>query len=108
MGVERFLVPVGQDLVIRVELRKKSGRLAGFVCQLEADDGEDVVPVVRYDTSHGYLHVHKYWLSEEREVKDMEDRNHPATDYTTQLDEALDNLVEHHVDYVARMKRAGK
>ncbi len=107
MHVEQFLVPVGQDLVIRVELRKQAGRLAGFVCQLEADDGEHVVPVVRYDTSHGHLHVHKYWLSEEREVKDMEDPDSPAIDYTTHLDEALDDLVENHHDYVARVKRAG-
>lgn len=108
MRTERFLVPVGQDLVIRVELRKQAGRLAGFVCQLEADDGAQVVPVVRYDTSHGRLHVHKFWLPDEKAMKDLEDPDDAATDYTAHLDQALEDLVDHHGTYVARMKRAGK
>ena len=49
------------DVVLRVE----AGAVIGFSINLSVWIDDDYHDVIRYDTAHGYLHVHRFWESVE-------------------------------------------
>ena len=65
--------------VIRYRIRTVRGQVVDFVIQYEALIAQQLVPVVRYDASHGRGHrdildargetVDKYWLPEHMDFK---------------------------------------
>ena len=49
------------DVILQVE----AGRVLGFSVNLSVRIDDDYHDVIRYDTAHGYLHVHRFWESVE-------------------------------------------
>ena len=49
------------DVVLKVE----AGVVTGFSVNLSYREGEEYHEVIRYDTAHGYVHVHRFWESDE-------------------------------------------
>lgn len=47
------------DVVLEVE----KGIVIGFSVNLSYREGEEYRKVIRYDTAHGYVHVHRFWES---------------------------------------------
>ena len=104
--VTDYRVPLeGEQDFLRVHLVILEGRVIALVIQYEAVIRDQVVPVVRYDTSHGYLHRHRFWLPEGRQTDDMEDPGRPAADYTTQVNLIRNDLVQNWQQYRAKMSR---
>jgi hypothetical protein len=64
---KEFLIPLSTDDRIRVRLILQNGDPVEMVVQLETLVGDQWQPVRRYDTVHGYLHVHSAPWDEERD-----------------------------------------
>lgn len=95
----------GEDDFVRVHLAILEGRVIGLVIRYEAYIDNALVPIVRYDTSHGYLHRHRFWLPDGQQTDDLEDPQSPAADYTTQVSLARADLEANWKSY---RKRAAK
>lgn len=68
MPAKRFIYPVLSDTFIRREQVIERGRVRKFVVQLEIEPsiGIKARPVIRYDTSHGFVHIDRYNLKGEQ------------------------------------------
>lgn len=65
MQEEEFFITLSAEDQIRVRMRRQQGDLVEITVQLETIIAEKWTPVRRYDTAHGYLHVHSApWDSE--------------------------------------------
>ena len=64
MRLVEFRRYLSHDNALRVSFELEHGRVVGFSVQLECRFGDDEwVPVVRYDTAHGFAHcdrLHPY------------------------------------------------
>ena len=56
MSDTEFLIPYDVDVRVRHTHLTIQGRIVSFVVQLEIRIGDQWVPVVRYDTAHGFAH----------------------------------------------------
>lgn len=80
------------------------GALVGFTANYRARTGGRWVEVVRYDTDHGHLHLHRFWRTGTHEVEELEAPGHPTDDYTDDLEEAERDLVENRRRYREKME----
>ncbi|HLC15676.1 MAG TPA: hypothetical protein VJL89_05565, partial [Thermodesulfovibrionia bacterium] len=48
-----------EDNALRVRFEIDKGRVSQFVVQLECTFDDEWIPVVRYDTAHGFAHCDK-------------------------------------------------
>ena len=84
---------------LRVMFETERGQVVRFVAQLECqfvEDGE-WIPVVRYDTAHGYFHrdvLHPHRKEEKTRM--------PAQDYNEALTLAMDDLVKKRFEFRRR------
>lgn len=105
--VTDYRVPLeGDEDFLRVHLVILEGRVIGLVIQYEAIIDDELVEIVRYDTSHGFLHRHRFWLQSKNQTDNLEDPSRPARDYTQQVNLARDDLVANWLSYRERMERA--
>ena len=58
MREEAFFITLSIEDQIRVRLELQHGEPIEMTIQLETLIGERWIPVRRYDTAHGYVHVH--------------------------------------------------
>jgi len=65
----------------------------------QAVEGGEWIPVVRYDTAHGYVHRDRMHPYEKEEKTQM-----PAQDYNEALTIAMDDVVNNRHDYRRRYK----
>ena len=87
------------DNALRVMFETERGQILRFVVQLECqfvEDGE-WLPVVRYDTAHGYAHRDIMHPTKEEEKTEMSVQN-----YNDALTIAMDDIVEKRYDYRRR------
>lgn len=87
------------DNALRVTFESERGQIVRFVVQLECqfmEDG-DWVPVVRYDTAHGYAHrdIMRPTAKEEKSRMSVQDYNEAFTI-------AMDDVVEKRYEYRRR------
>ncbi|MCA1810409.1 MAG: hypothetical protein LC623_00145, partial [Halobacteriales archaeon] len=59
------------------EVHREGADIVFFKINLCTTLAEEVVQVCRYDTCHGFLHVHRYWLPLEQQTRDLEDPGKP-------------------------------
>lgn len=87
------------DNALRVMFETERGQILRFVVQLECQFGEDDewIPVVRYDTAHGYAHRDIMYPTKKEEKTEMSVRN-----YNDALTIAMDDIVEKRYDYRRR------
>ena len=103
--VTDYRVPLeGDEDFLRVHLVILEGRVIGLVIQYEAYINDQLVPIVRYDTSHGYLHRHRFWLPPRSRMDDLESPDWPARDYTGQVNLARADLVKNWRTYRKRVE----
>ncbi len=85
--------------VLRVTFESERGQILRFVVQLECQFEEDGewIPVVRYDTAHGYAHRDRLHPREKEEKTRM-----PVQDYNEVLTVAINDVVNSRYDYRRR------
>ncbi|HLF05971.1 MAG TPA: hypothetical protein VI893_02150 [Thermoplasmata archaeon] len=90
---ERYQRILSATDIMDVEIETDQGRVIGFSLNLRARIGEEWREVKRYDTRHGRLHVHRFWLPEEARIQWLEEEGDEATtDYARELREAEEEL----------------
>ena len=92
----RFL---DEDNTLRARFELERGRVLKFAIQLESrfGDSDEWIPIVRYDTAHGFAHCDRLHPYEEAVKTTM-----ATSDYNEALDLAMNDLVNHWVEYRRR------
>lgn len=98
---EHYITP---DDRIDLELSIDAGQVVGFTANYRARIEGRWVEVVRYDTAHGHLHIHRFWREEGAQIEDLEDETEPGDPYGAELDRAEADLVAHWRVYRRRME----
>lgn len=99
MRTVEFRRLLDNDNALRVMFESERGQIVRFVVQLECifeEDGE-WIPVVRYDTAHGYAHrdiLHPYKKEEKTKMS--------AQDYNEALNIAMNDAVNKRSGYRRR------
>lgn len=88
-----------------IEIEVEAGKVLGFTVNYRARIDGRWEEVVRYDTAHGHLHVHRFWRPEGEQVEALDDPNDPKGVYNADLDAAEEDLVENWRTYRRRMER---
>jgi hypothetical protein len=101
-----YHILLSEEDALRCELTILEGKVTGLLLQYEAHLEGEWHPVVRYDTSHGFLHRHRFWLPETRQTDDLEDPDQPSRDYTAAFDAAKKDLNSHWKSYRKAMEKA--
>lgn len=102
---ETFRVEFTPTDRLEVAFTKERGKVTAFSIQYQAVIRGNWQSVVRYDTNHGYLHRHRFWLDTDDQIDDQESRDDPATDYTVPFKIAYDELCEGWRTFRAHMIR---
>jgi len=93
---------------VDVTIRKEDGRIKEFGVNYRAKIGDKWHNVIRYDTAHGMIHVHKFWAS----PKIIPLRARTAAGMKTAVIEAVKDIKSNWKTYrnclVERVKRNGK
>lgn len=72
-----------------------------FSVNLSYIQEEGTHPVIRYDTSHGYPHVHRYWISTER----LDREKFAGRGYGELLTEAYEDIRRNYRRYIELFRR---
>ena len=91
----RRLIDENNALRVRFELER--GAVLAFVVQLECKFGEEWMPVIRYDTAHGFAHrdtIHPSQQTKKTELK--------VGSYKEALNFAMDDLEANWSEYRRR------
>lgn len=100
---EHYVTP---DDRVDIRVKVESGDVVDFSANYRARIDDEWVEVVRYDTAHGHLHLHRFWRPEEDEVEtlDARSRDGATEDYGPELEEAEEDLVENWRSYRKQME----
>jgi hypothetical protein len=85
-----FLLDVTDEDVLDVVFDVEGGKVVAFSVNYRALVRGEWREVVRYDTSHGRLHVHEFWPAGTERILPLEPD--PIDDYTSALEEAMNDL----------------
>ena len=99
MRTVEFRRLLSDDNALRVRFELERGRVLKFVVQLECYLDGKWVPVVRYDTAHGFAHcdrLHPYEATAKTKMN--------TQDYNEALTFAIQDLVDNWSDYRRRYK----
>jgi len=92
-----------EEDIVDVEIERERGEVVGFAVNLRSRIGGEWREVIRYDTRHGALHVHRFWRAEEESVEYLEGRSEAERAYGRALDEAIEDIRTNWRDYRARL-----
>lgn len=98
---EHYITP---DDRIDVELEVHAGDVVTFTVNYRARIRGKWTEVVRYDTAHGHLHIHRFWRDEQGQIENLDDPGQPKGVYNAELDAAEEDLVENWRTYRQRME----
>lgn len=90
------------------EVHRDGSDIVFFKINLSATLGDETIEVCRYDTCHGHLHVHRFWLPLDQQTKDLEDPKHRFPSYVEAFAAAAKDLEDNWDDYRERMKKPKK
>jgi len=96
-----FLLDVTDEDVLDVWFDVDGGHVVAFSVNYRALLGGEWMEVIRYDTSHGALHIHEFWPRGIERIIKLEARR--ASDYTTALAHAMHDLEERWKTYRSRI-----
>lgn len=108
MTKKRWTVEFSDEDWLSIELDVAKGKVTGLVLNYLAHIDDEIREVVRYDTDHGYLHQHQFWLSGTRQVRDLENPKKPSTDYGAVFQVAAADLRTNWSIYRSKLQRAIK
>lgn len=101
----RFQVRLTHEDVLDYDITIERGLVRAFSLNYRAPIGDAWVEVVRYDTEHGHLHVHRPWRGRDR-VETLENPQRPARAYNAALNEAEEDLYRNWERYRQRIEGA--
>lgn len=104
-NVKDWIASLDARNVIDVEIEIQDGQVLGFTLNYRAYIGGRWVEVVRYDTDHGHLHLHRNWRTGEDAVTPLEDPDAPAPPYNEAFTRAEIDLKANWERYRAKMER---
>lgn len=90
--------------MLDVTLTLDRGEVRSFSVNYRALINEEWVEVVRYDTEHSGLHVHRFWLPKERQVKPIEKPRVPFDGYNEALNAAEKDLTDNWRSFRKKME----
>ncbi|MBI4393314.1 MAG: hypothetical protein HY556_05890 [Euryarchaeota archaeon] len=102
---KRYEVDLSLDDVIDVAIRTQRGRVLSFALNYRARIGGAWHEVARYDTCHGYVHLHRAWLPEQDRVTTMA-REKRSTRLKVALQEARSDILENWTIFRERVEAA--
>lgn len=82
----------GVDDVLDWEVRRERGRIVSFTINYRTRIEERWVEVCRYDTCHGYRHLHRFWKEDPAQVQSFPHQKVPAHRYHAAFRMARDDL----------------
>lgn len=102
----RHVLPLSGDDEIDVALETRDGRVSGFAVNYRARWGSEWHEVIRYDTHHGRLHVHRFWRGPGRTIEFLERPGEGTQDHRERLQAAVDDIRQNWRAYRARLREA--
>lgn len=97
-----------EDDVAVLRLVVERGKVVEFALSYSAFIGGCEVDVVRYDTCHGHLHVHRMWLDPPNDRVALESpwgaKGGTTTDYTEAVEYAKNDLLANWRSYRSQME----
>lgn len=97
----RFIRHLTTEDLVDVELDLHQGRVVGFRVNYRAYLHNTWVEIARYDTRHGRLHLHRFWLDSDEQVLDLEPQNRSTRDYGARFTQAVEDISENWTAYRA-------
>lgn len=101
--IDRRIPLDGEDDFLDIHLVVERGSVIAFSLNYTSLIGGDYRVICRYDTCHGHLHVHRYWLERDH-AEDLEDPAAGKSTYNDKLRLAERDLQQHWRDYRAKME----
>lgn len=71
MRVTEYVIPLGENARKRHYHETEKGKVVGFTVQLEVLVGSQWEEVIRYDSSHGFAHIDRYYLDGRKVKKEL-------------------------------------
>lgn len=71
MKIIEYVIPLGEGARKRHYHESDRGKLTNFVVQLEVVVDDRWIPVVRYDSAHGFPHIDHYYMDGRRTKKSL-------------------------------------
>lgn len=91
---------------VDITIKKENGRIISFSVNYRTKMDDRWCDVIRYDTAHGMIHVHKFWTSSK--IMPL----HAVTDMKTGIIEAMKDVKSNWKMYknhlIKKVKRNGK
>lgn len=75
-------------------LQKSEGKITGFVVNFRAKISGEWNEVIRYDTYHGKLHVHRYWRTKDNQIEYLEKEERNFKNYAAAYQKAREDIEE--------------
>lgn len=100
---EHYITPTDR---IDVELEANQGDITAFTVNYRARIRDRWVDVVRYDTAHDHLHLHRCWREEGNRIESLEDPDDPKRTYNAELSQAEADLLENWSRYRRLMEES--
>ncbi len=98
---EHYITPHDRvDITVDVE----HGTVVDFTANYRARIQGQWIEVLRYDTAHGHLHVHRFWRDPPHQIEELEDPSNPKGRYGLDLTQAEKDLVENWRSYRSLME----
>lgn len=92
------------DDVVDAELEIEDGRLVEFALNYRASFAGTWYEIIRYDTTHGTFHVHRFWKDEPAQVRTLGKKTR-MLDRIEQYEQAKQDIFENWQKYRARFER---
>lgn len=105
---KRFQVTLSDEDQLDIELRIIRGRVEGFTINYRAVVQGSWREIVRYDTSHGHLHLHRFWLPAHERITPLEDPRRPKPPYDWALKHSEEDLISNWEVYKHRFEASLK
>src|SRR5688572_30070732 len=102
--VKRYVLQLSDEDEVHVMMRIERRRLVAFALNLRTLVGDTWREVVRYDTAHGRLHVHRFWLPPSSRVTALETPTRGRKDYTTAFRDARKDLEQNWQQHRGRIR----
>lgn len=71
MRITEYVIPLGENTRKRHYHETERGKVAGFAVQLEVFVGGKWQVIIRYDSSHGFAHIDRYYLNGRKIKKEL-------------------------------------
>jgi len=83
-----FKIRLTADDEVDVKINRENGRITGFSVNYRTRISGKWHNVIRYDTAHGMIHVHRFWIS----TKPVAIKKFETDDIKKAVDRSIDDI----------------